>query len=104
VSPGAWRRLGALVAGLTLGLLLSAVQVLPLLEYVARSDLLAWRSSPAESDAPPLWAAAAFWLGVVLAVLTLRRLAAAERGAWRVALVLGLTTFGGLLAGLRAGL
>ncbi|HYN63126.1 MAG TPA: hypothetical protein VES36_00860, partial [Candidatus Limnocylindrales bacterium] len=99
----ALRRIGWIAAGLCLGLLLAAIQVLPLLEYVAHSELLLRRAGYV---APPLHPVAGlgFGLGVLCAVLALRHLARSERGSLLAALMLGGSMFGGLLAGLAAGM
>jgi hypothetical protein len=101
-------RLGAVLAGLALGAAVGAVQVLPLLEYLALSEALQARQLLLDAPAlhAPGWSAL-FVVALLAAALAFRRLAAGRAGAWpawRAGLVLLLAGGAAFAAGERAGL
>jgi hypothetical protein len=101
-EPGASLRapLLALAAALLLGLLVAAIQLVPLAEYARLSEAALERAARQEGSAwPPLWHVPILLLALLAAAVGLRRLARGPR-----ALLPGLLLFAGVALALLDGL
>lgn len=102
--PGTWRRQALLVGSLVLGAALASLQVLPLAEYIAQSDMLYLRRYK-RSAIPPLmiWPTLGFLAALATAILAVFRLKSA-RSPWLPALALCASVGVGAYLGLTAGM